>query len=92
MGLYVDKNHLYSCGEIVDGHECGAKVIIAERNPDGSPVFVHTCEHSGGKIYANIAARCRGKGGMVSNAEHFIKHTVVAKLLSKLMGRSVVWQ
>lgn len=107
MGLYVDKNHLYSCGEIVDGHECGAKVIMTKTSKpiEGQdeagapktvmrdiPTFKRTCDHADGKIYANIAARCRGKGGMMSNAEHFIKHTVVAKLLSKLMGRSIVWQ
>jgi hypothetical protein len=91
MGLYIDKLTLYSCGEMVDGHECGAKVAINGHNADGDPVFVRSCDHEG-KIYANAAARCKGHGGMVANAEHFIKHTVVAKLLSKLLGRSVVWQ
>lgn len=86
MGFYIDKLPLYSCGEMVDGHECGEKVA----HIDGA--FIRTCEHAEGKIYANVAARCKAHGGMISNAEHWIKHTVVAKLLSKLMGRSVVWQ
>ena len=91
MGLYIDKLPLYSCGEVIDGKECGAKVHITGHNADGDPVFVRECGHEG-KIYANVAARCKAHGGMISNAEHWIKHTVVAKLLSKLMGRSVVWQ
>jgi hypothetical protein len=91
MSMYIDKRSLYSCGEMVDGHECGAKVTIHGHNADGDPVFVRECDHNG-KIYANVAARCKGNGGMISNAEHFVKHTVVAKLLSRLLGRSVVWQ
>lgn len=90
--LYIDKNPLYSCGVTVDGHECGAKVVIAEHKEGCEPVFVRMCDHVEGKIYANVAARCKSHGGMVSNTEHFIKHTVVAKLLSRLLGRSVVWQ
>lgn len=91
MSMYIDKHSLYSCGEMVDGHECGAQVTIQGHNADGDPIFVRECGHNG-RIYANVAARCKGQGGMVSNAEHFIKHTVVAKLLSRLLGRSVVWQ
>ena len=87
MSLYVDKLPLYSCGVDVDGHECSAKVTIDD---DGH--VNRACEHTSGKVYANVAARCKGEGGMISNAEHFIKHTVVAKLISKLLGRSVVWQ
>jgi hypothetical protein len=92
MGFYIDNRPLYSCGHVVDGQECGARVTLSHLDAGFEPVFVRSCGHDGAKIYANVAARCTGQGGMMAKAEHFVKHTVVGKGLSSLFGRSVVWQ
>ena len=92
MGFYIDARSLYSCGHETDGKECGAKVTLSHHDGKHEPVFVRSCGHDGAKIYANVAARCKGHGGMMAEVEHFIKHTVVGKGLTALLGRSTVWQ
>lgn len=76
--IYVDKNPLYTCAE------CGAKVVIKGDN------IKRSCDHTG-MINANVAARVRGKGGILGKIEHEFKMSF-SKGFTALLGRSVIWR